>query len=219
MTTRNNITSIKEILITNAGSGYTQEPVITITGGGGAGAAATCSLVPSGKKGIQTIVMTNFGLGYLTAPSATVTLPSLTPNHPASVTPVIRTTSGISTVPYIGINSAGAGFFSPPVLTVGTGSTTGIGTFWFNEEVIGATSNVVARVKNWDQDTSILQVGIQTGQFYPGEQVTGQKSGAVYNIQVSAANTTTDKYKENENFELEADQILDFAESNPFGTY
>ena len=219
LTTRNNITSIKEILITNAGSGYTQEPVITITGGGGAGAAATCSLVPSGKKGIQTIVMTNFGLGYLTAPSATVTLPSLTPNHPASVTPVIRTTSGISTVPYIGINSAGAGFFSPPVLTVGTGSTTGIGTFWFNEEVIGATSNVVARVKNWDQDTSILQVGIQTGQFYPGEQVTGQKSGAVYNIQVSAANTTTDKYKENENFELEADQILDFAESNPFGTY
>ena len=41
LTTRNNITSIEEIVITNSGAGYTVAPVVTISGGGGVGAAAT----------------------------------------------------------------------------------------------------------------------------------------------------------------------------------
>ena len=35
LTTRANITSIEKILMTNAGSGYTTTPTISITGGGG----------------------------------------------------------------------------------------------------------------------------------------------------------------------------------------
>jgi len=49
--------------------------------------------------------------------------------------------------------------------------------------------------------------------------ITGAKSGAEYEINVSAANTTADKYKQNETIETEADNILDFTESNPFGNY
>jgi len=49
--------------------------------------------------------------------------------------------------------------------------------------------------------------------------ITGAKSGAEYEVNVSSANTTGDKYKQNETIETEADNILDFTESNPFGNY
>ena len=217
LTSRMNTTSLWKILITNAGAGYgTTEPIVTISGGGGAGAAATCSLVPSGKKGIQFVTITNHGVGYTTAPHVGVSLPSLSPQVPAQLEPVVGTAS-TNPITSVNIINAGAGFFSPPVITVGAGSTSGIGTFWFNEMVVGNRSNATARVKNWDTDTNVLQVGITTGTFFPGEQITGSKSGAIYTLRVGAANTTVDKYNQSDEFEFEADQILDFTQSNPFG--
>ena len=77
-----------------------------------------------------------------------------------------------------------------------------------------------ARVKRWDADTNILRVGLTSGYFYAGEVLTGEKSGAAYVIKnTGVANTETDKYRQNEDIELEADNIIDFSESNPFGTY
>jgi len=127
--------------------------------------------------------------------------------------------SAAGTISAINILNAGAGFFSAPTVTVAAAATIGIGTYWFNEVVTGSRSGASARVKNWDTDTNILRVGITSGGFYPGEIVTGARSGAAYEINVSAANTVTDKYRQNEDIELEADNIIDFSESNPFGTY
>ena len=214
-TTRNNITSIKEILLVHAGAGYTVAPTITITGGGGTGAAATCG-IQTNKKGVLKIVVTNGGSGYSTAPNVTFTLPSLSPQLPASA---VATVSAAGTISAINITDAGAGFFSAPTVTVAAAATTGIGTYWFNEVVTGSRSGATARVKNWDTDTNILRVGITSGGFYPGETVTGARSSAAYVTKVSAANTVTDKYRENEEIEVQADRILDFTESNPFGTY
>ena len=217
LTSRMNATSLWKILITNAGAGYgTTEPIVTISGGGGAGAAATCSLVPDGKKGIQFVTITNHGVGYSTAPHVGVSLPSLAPQVAAQLEPVVGTASS-NPITSMRIINAGAGFFSPPVITVGAGATSGIGTFWFNEMVVGNRSNASALVKNWDTDTNILQVGITTGSFFPGEIITGKKSGAIYTLNVGAANTTVDKYNQSDDFEFEADQILDFSQSNPFG--
>ena len=85
---------------------------------------------------------------------------------------------------------------------------------------IGETSNVVGRVKNWDADTGVLQVGIMTGTFYEGERLVGAKSGATYETSTTGtASTTADKYSQNEDIEFDADQIIDFSESNPFGTF
>ena len=53
ITTRAGVSGIEKILLTNAGAGYTVAPTITITGGGGAGAAATASLVTSGQGVIR----------------------------------------------------------------------------------------------------------------------------------------------------------------------
>ena len=214
-TTRNNITSIEEIRLVHAGAGYTVAPTITITGGGGTGAAATCG-IQTDKKGVIKVVVNNGGAGYSTAPNVTFSLPSLSPQIPASA---VATVSAAGTISAINILNAGAGFFSTPTVTVAAAATIGIGTYWFNEVVTGSRSGASARVKNWDTDTNILRVGITSGGFYPGEIVTGARFGAAYEINVSAANTVTDKYRQNEEIELEADNIIDFSESNPFGTY
>jgi len=219
LTTRNNVTSIEEIVLTNAGAGYTLAPTITISGGGGVGAAATAEIRSDSKKGIINISLTNEGgVGYSTIPNVTVSTPSLSPNLPASLRAELSSTGTISRIV---IQDAGAGFFTPPSVTVGSPSVISVATtnYNFNELVSGDRSNTSARVKNWDLDTKILRVGIQTGSFLDGEILTGAESGAQYAVRVSTANTDRDKYDQSYEFETEADQILDFTESNPFGLY
>ena len=220
LTTKGGVTSLEAIYMTHTGVGYgLTAPTITISGGGGVGAAATASVIPLNSKGIQEIRITKHGMGYDTTPSVTISNPSLTPNQPASVTAIVGTASSQPITGYY-IHDSGYGFFSPPTVTVGSAATVGVGTYWFNEEVVGQTSNVAARVKNWNEDTAILQVGIMTGTFSYGERILGMKSGANYELtRPGTASTTTDLYDQGEDFEFEADQILDFTESNPFGLY
>ena len=217
ITTRNNVTSIEEIVLTNAGAGYTEAPIVTISGGGGVGAAATAEIRNDGTKGIVRVAIGGSGgVGYSTAPNVTVSLPSLSPQLPASLRAIVGAGGTISSIT---VQDAGAGFFSPPTITVGSASSTGTGNYWFNEVVVGSQSDATARVKRWDADTYVLQVGIETGTFYRGETITGQKSGAKYDLNVGVANTSHDKYDHSDEIELEADLILDFTESNPFGLY
>ena len=212
-TTRNNITSIKEILLTNAGAGYTVAPTITITGGGGTGAAVTCG-INTNSNGVISIVVTNGGAGYSTTPSVTVGAPG------SGTTAIGRAVvSAAGTISNIYVINPGDGYTTTPTVTIGAAATTGIGTFWRNEVVTGSRSGATARVKRWNNSTNILQVGITSGTFYPGELIIGAKSGAEYEINVSAANTTIDKYSQNDEIEFEADNILNFTESNPFGNY
>jgi uncharacterized protein YejL (UPF0352 family) len=212
-TTRNNITSIKEILLTNAGAGYTVTPTISISGGGGSGAAATCS-INTASNGLISFNVTGGGAGYSTTPSVTVSAPG------SGTTAIGRAVvSDTGTISRIYVINPGDGYTSTPSVVVGAAATTGIGTFWRNEIVTGSRSGTTARVKRWVKATNTLQVGISSGTFYPGELITGSKSGAEYQINVSIANTTIDKYSQNDQFEVEADNILDFTESNPFGNY
>ena len=219
ITTRNNVTSIEEIVITNSGAGYTVAPIVTISGGGGVGASATSIIRSDGKKGIIKVSIGGTGgVGYSTVPNVSVSLPSLSPQLPASLRAEVGAGGTISNV---FIQDSGVGFFSPPTITIGAPSSVGIGSgsYWFNELVVGNRSNVSARVKRWDLDTLMLQVGIQTGTFSRGETITGQRSGAQYVLSVGVANTVSDKYDHSTEIEDEADQILDFSEGNPFGLY
>ena len=56
------IQSIERIVMTNSGSGYTTPPTVTIVGGNGVGAAATCSIETT-LKGIKNFTVTNNGVG------------------------------------------------------------------------------------------------------------------------------------------------------------
>ena len=66
---------VQGIRVTNAGTGYTTLPTVTITGGGGSGATATPVIGTSGASA-QTVIgidVTNKGSGYTSTPSVTIT--------------------------------------------------------------------------------------------------------------------------------------------------
>ena len=220
LTTRANITSIEKILMISAGSGYTTAPTISITGGGGTGAAATCS-VETVYNGVLRVNMIDGGVGYGTEPTVTIGQPG------AGTTAVGIASIGIagqdSVVKQIFLNNPGRGYSSTPLVTIAApASMGGTGDYIFNEIVIGARSQTEARVKSWDTDTNILElgnvgIGSTASGFYPGEDVVGQESGATYAVSVFDSEDNNDKYNDSREFEFEADQLLDFTESNPFG--
>ena len=222
LTTVGNITSIKEILMTNAGAGYTVEPTITITGGGGAGAAATCS-IETVYEGVIRFTMIDNGVGYSTAPTVTVSQPG------AGTTAIgiasIGSAGSDQVVKSIFVSDPGRGYASVPTVSIAPPpSMSGIGTFHFNEVVQGSRSQAQARVKNWDADTNILLVsnvgiGSTISGFFRGENILGLESGASYSLGSYNSDDANDKYSDGDEFESFGDDILDFSESNPFGTY
>ena len=221
-TERAGVRSVEKILMTNAGANYTSPPVISITGGGGVGAAATCS-IEKNYKGVIRFVVTDGGIGYGTAPTITVAQPGA---GTTAVGIASMTVSGTSKeLTSINISNPGIGYSQAPTVTVANPETiSGIGTYLYNEIVQGMRSGTQARVKNWDADTKILKIshvgiGTTTTGFFPGEDIKGLDSGALYSVSAYDKEDTNDKYNEGDIFETEADSILDFTESNPFGTY
>ncbi|MEY3470463.1 MAG: Prochlorococcus phage [Actinomycetota bacterium] len=214
------VRSVKEILLINAGSGYTVAPKITITGGGGAGAAATCS-IETVNNGIISFSVTNGGQGYRTKP--TITINGLVGAGQTAVG--VASLSTNNQVASIRISNPGVGYTEPPSIVIAPPSIiSGIGTFIFNEVVIGSTSGTQARVKSWDQDTKTLKVSFinsgGNGQgFYPGEIITGTASSSVYAISLYDKWNNYDKYNENKTIQEEGSQILDISEPSPFGFY
>ena len=62
-----------------------------------------------------------------------------------------------------------------------------------------------------------LKVSITTGAFTDGEVITGSTSGAEYEYQKVSETNVDDGFADNTNIESEADDIIDFTETNPFG--
>jgi hypothetical protein len=224
LTTKGGITGLEKILLTNAGAGYTVAPTITITGGGGAGAAATASLVTTGQ-GVIRFTMTDIGVGYGTDATVTVAAPAVSgiATIAVGIASMGLDDSGKNSVQAIHIQDAGRGYTSQPTVTISNPETlSGLGTYLFNEIIIGERSKTEARVKEWDQDTFTLKVsnvsiGSTQKGFFSGETIKGKTSGAAYPVQIYNHDDTYDKYTENDEFESQADDILDFTESNPFG--
>jgi hypothetical protein len=102
--------------ITSGGNGYTNNPVVTITGGGGSGAKATAFQV----NGVVTsISITNPGSGYTSAPSITIAPPPFPPKKATATSQVVN-----GFVVGIKITDFGFGYeTAPTVLLVGGGGT------------------------------------------------------------------------------------------------
>ena len=201
---------VQGVEIINPGYGYTVAPSVVFVGGGGAGAAATSTIV-DGVVGIITV--TAGGSGYETAPTVTFTgAPG------AGVTATARAyinTAGIVTSIYI-IN-AGLGYTETPTITISSPYSAGAGTYIYNETVVGSISSTTAVVRDWDSVNNILQVSNISGTFVNGDILTGSESGATYKVRIITTDNTVDKYAQNDIIETEADLIIDFSESNPFG--
>ncbi len=174
-TTRAGLFSIERIVLTNAGAGYTQAPLVTISGGGGVGAAATAAVEQS-NFGIVDFTITNNGVGYAATPTVTIV--------GASTSPAAAEVNLLAdnTISDILIKNAGIGYTQNPTITISSPSTIqGVGNFIRGEIVKGVSSGIEARVKEWDTDTRILKisnVGIGTTQraFIPGETIQATES-------------------------------------------
>lgn len=208
---------VKAINLTNAGCGYTVAPMITFqtsSGDDGVGAAATCGIITTGS--VMRIDISSGGSGYWEAPNIWFDMPATGVSSATGIATINQ--SGIVTAAYI--TYAGAGYTMAPTVyfeSPGIGTDVGIGTYRFNEIVVGSSSSTTARVKEWDIAKEILEVSIVDGDFIPGEIIVGQESGARYTLRKEEEYDLVSGYAENDIIESEADQIIDFTQNNPFG--
>ena len=223
-TSRANVQSILRLEITNGGSGYTTPPTISISGGGGTGAAATCSIGGT-ESTVTEITITNQGRGYTVPPIITLSSPPVGIGVTSTVVSTIDSSTRLNS---INILNAGIGYTQAPTVSIAGFTTIGIGTFIYNEVVTGQTSGTTARVRDFRTVTSTtpgvlpvinLRVALNTGNFNTGEVIVGSISSARYVVEDYDSESYDNPYDVNEEIETEADNIIDFTESNPFGSY
>ena len=199
---------VQFIDLVNPGFGYTSNPTIQVIGDG-TGVAAT-SKIENGVVGIVTI--TSGGSGYTTSP--TITFSGLSTVSAAAT----ATVSAAGTISAIHIRNAGVGYTVTPTISIASPGSSGSGNYSFNETITGGTSGATARIRTWDAVTNELEIYNITGTFRAGETITGSSSGASHMIRVVDDTNFDDAgFGENDEFELQADAILDFSENNPFG--
>ena len=216
-TCKGGVCSIKEILLVNPGSGYTVAPSVTIyPNSNGKGAEAFCEIVTN-YYGINSIGIQTHGKGYANSPAITFDSPTVG----LAITAIGRAVVGSSgSITDILIVDAGIGYnFAPEIAIAPPPLLTGIGTYTFNEIVTGSISGTTSRVKSWYKDSLVLEVGVIDGAFTPGEIIVGSASSAIYTLKNISKSEFVDKYEQNDEIENEADLIIDFSESNPFGNY
>ena len=212
---------VQAVYMSNSGCGYTVAPWVSFTilnDRTGSGAAATTGI---GTGTIQTITIGNSGSGYVSNPS--LVFPEPVGGGTSATGIAYINSAGSITDAYL--IHAGTGYTTgdlPMSVTVdspavGIGSTVGIGTYIFNEVVIGSTSGTTARVNKWTDSSKSLEIKIVDGDFTSGETVYGTESGALYSMMTQEEDDLVTPFADNDNIETAGKDIIDFSEKNPFG--
>lgn len=200
--------SVQEVRLLNPGFGYTTAPGVRFIGGEGSGAAATATI---GNGIIGGISITNAGSGYTSAPLITFTGIS---SVSAAATAIVNDSGNITAIQ---ITNTGLGYTQSPTITISSPFTSGIGTYRFNEIIVGSISGTTARVRSWNAVTNKLEVATVDGEFVAGETIVGSASSASYKVRLVNTDVVDDGYADNTDIETEADKIIDFSVINPFG--
>lgn len=222
-TERSGLYSVDQLVLQNPGFAYTEPPPFSF-GGPGVGAAATSSLTNSG---ITSIRITDTGTNYFQPPTITIQHPSAVAigttgtvgSKPGQVQATAIATLDGNGISRIFLTNAGSGYESAPLITIGDPLSLGVGTYFFNERVVGSQSGAEAYVQEWNEVERKLKLSINNGVFFPGEFITGTASSARYQILSHTGIDTTSPFTLNDEFEIAADNILDFTEKNPFGNF
>ena len=209
---------VQGVELSNPGAGYTVAPTVSFIGGGGRGAQAVATI---GDGIIGPITITNGGSGYSSIPNISFVGIASTAARAVAVL-------DNGSISQIRITNSGLGYTQAPQIVIDSPFMGGTGTYAYNEEVVGSASSITARVRSWNATTLILQLSNATGEFIPGEIITGTESGASYMIYQEPSLMTVDEKKEegiitdafiqNDDIQKAANDIIDFSESNPFGT-
>ena len=212
--------SILEFTISTGGKFYGNAPDVVISGPSGVGVTATATaLISSGA--VTALSITNAGSGYTTPPTVSIANTIGNKNYITGLTTaIVRANVSVDNkLSSINIIEPGLGYNSLPSVTVASPPSTGIGTFTFNELVTGSISGAKGRVKTWDASTNTLKLGTTNGTFVPGDVIVGSASSAKYSVDFIQSAEFSDKYDKGDEIETLADTLLDFTETNPFGTY
>ena len=231
VTSVNGSGAITGITTSYGGFGYSSSGIYYLFGGNNAGRISITSVTTGigttavvtatiSENKVTALSITNPGSGYTTTPTVTISnVDSIKDSSLARAVIVAGITTG-NIVNVVRIRNPGIGYTVAPSVTIADPPLiTGIGTYQFNEVVVGSTSKARARVKSWDSATRELKISIIDGTFSPGEVLIGVGSSATYSVNQYDDRDLYDKYSQNDEIEEEADLILDFSQSNPFGTY
>jgi len=217
---------IDAIDLVNAGCGYTVKPMVSITPiGNDDGSSATATSGISTNGSIQFVTITGGGSGYTTSPNFTFVVGcGNTTGVSTGFGYGVINNAGVVTAGYIRYGGENYNLTGVTTITsvtidnpVGLGATVGIGTFIFNEVVTGGTSGTTARVNSWDETSLELTIKVVDGTFSGNELVIGQESGACYALRSQIVDDLVTPFADNDNIQTEANKILDFTDSNPFG--
>lgn len=209
ITTRGSESTVEKVLIVNPGIGYTVPPKVSINSSSGSGFIATSII---NYDVLPQITIVNSGSEYSTPPTISISTSPTGDNADAIAT--INSLGEISSVSY---SNVGSGYTENPQITVESSSGISTGSYIYNEIIRGVSTGTSAYVKDWDINERVLKVGIIDGNFALGEYIEG--SSATYKIYSIETDDLYDKFASNNEIEEEADQILDFSESNPFGEF
>jgi FtsP/CotA-like multicopper oxidase with cupredoxin domain len=105
---------VGSLTLTSGGSGYASAPTVSITGGGGSGAAAAVTFVGAN---VNSLTLNNGGSGYTSAPSVAITGGG---GSGATASATIR-----SVVKTVAVTNGGSGYSSPPAVSFRGGGGTG----------------------------------------------------------------------------------------------
>jgi uncharacterized membrane protein len=210
--------TVTAITISNPGIEYTSAPtVILSTPASGINTAIVTSTIGVGGT-VTALTIIDPGSGYESNPTVTIdNSDSIKSTETASARAEV---SEGNIVTGIRIINTGIGYTIAPTITIADPPTiSGVGAYEFNELITGSSSGTTARVKNWDADTKTLKISYVDGVFTNGEIIVGAASSATFAVDFHTNDDVYDKYTDNTSIELEADLIVDFTESNPFGNY
>ena len=201
---------VQGVEIRNPGYGYTVAPGIGFIHKTGVGAAAT-SEIADGTLGIITV--SEGGSGYIKEPIVTLAGPGV--GTTASARAVISSAGIVTAIRW---KDAGVGYTvgDTPTISIGAPDTGAFGNYAVGETVTGAASSTTAIVNNWDASTGVLEIKIVDGTWSLGEDIVGPS--ATRALRIINTDDTVTAFADNDNIETEADSILDFSETNPFGT-
>jgi len=200
---------VQGVEIRNPGYGYTVAPGIGFIHKTGVGAAATTQIA-DGTLGIITV--SEGGSGYITEPIVTLAAPGVGTTATARA---VISSAGIVTA--IRWRDAGVGYTvgDTPTITIGAPDTGAFGDYTVGETVTGSASSTTAIVNNWNSSTGVLEIKIVDGTWTKGEDIVG--TDATRALRTINLDDTVTAFADNVDIETEADSILDFSDSNPFG--
>lgn len=108
---------VKDVIVTNPGSGYTTVPQVVITGGGGSGATATVDLTTGPISAI--IVPQNADVWFTASPEVDIDTLDIEPGSDVTATANLKPTGRVESLTFI---SAGLGYTYADVVVNGDGS-------------------------------------------------------------------------------------------------